>query len=111
MFHWLLCENSITARWLRTVTQGIAAVFVVALPEVRYVLSEVLSVLNLPDWMIVSVVPILMLLLSPLMAKLGEWSAKADPEQCIVCDAQGNELFIEEALQDCPELKGGEAHG
>jgi len=109
MFYWILCENSAVARWLRTVLHCFAGVLVVALPEVRYALGDVLVALNMPEWAIVAIVPVVMLLLSPLMTKLGEWSVKSSPDQCIVCDAQGNEYFIDEVLQGCPEGAYSEA--
>ncbi|MCL2403677.1 MAG: hypothetical protein FWC86_05585 [Coriobacteriia bacterium] len=103
MFYWILCENSAAARLLRTLVQGIAGVLVVALPDVRYVLGEMLANLSAPQWAIAIVVPVVMVLLSPVMTTLGKWSTRSNPDACIVCDADGNEHFIDKVLEACPE--------
>ena len=77
MFYRLLCENSASARALRTVLQGIIAVLMGFLAFIQIVerapsFVEVMTLL---------VIPTIMAILSVLMAKLGEANkAKKDIE-------------------------------
>jgi len=103
MFYWLLCENSAVAKLVRTVLQGIAGVLIAALPQVHDAAIHALTEIGLPEFMVLAIVPIVMAILAPAMAKLGEWAATPKFSECVVCDADGNVIPLEEALEDCPE--------
>ena len=103
MFYWLLCENSASARVLRTILQGIVAVFVASLPQVQDLAAEALFALGLPELMVLAIVPAVMALLSPIMAKVGAYIPPVKQKGCVVCDAEDNVISLEEALSECPE--------
>jgi len=63
--YWLLCENSKTAKFARTVLQVVLGFITAYLPYV-------LGVVDIPEWAAVSLAAIVACALSPIMAKLGE---------------------------------------
>jgi hypothetical protein len=103
MFYWLLCENSALARLVRTTLQGVAGVLVAAMPQAQTAAKELLMVFGLQEFAAIILVPFVMALLAPLMAKLGDFSQLPSLKNCVVCDAEGNELSLEQALAECPE--------
>jgi tetrahydromethanopterin S-methyltransferase subunit C len=102
MLHWLLCENSAAAKLLRTILQGIMGVLIAFLAFIQMV-ERVPSIV---EAVTMFVIPTVMAILSPLMAKLGDLTACHKyplADDCIVCDADGNEMSLEQALEECPE--------
>ena len=63
---WFLRSNSMWARLLRTVVQGLLGVLVAELPEI-------VGLLNIPDYFQAIIVAVSMAILSPIMAELGKY--------------------------------------
>lgn len=100
--HWLLCENSASARYVRTVLQGLVGSAVVYLPQF-------LDLWQLPEWLSLLIVLVVMAILAPLMAKLGERKGYPSFDECVVCDADGNIVSLQQALEECPEVDGAKS--
>lgn len=80
MLYWILCENSAVAKLVRTILQGFAGVLVAVLPLVHDAVMHALHAVGLPDFVVLAIVPIVMAILSPAMAKLGDALASHDGE-------------------------------
>ena len=63
---WFLRSNSMWARLLRTVVQGLLGVLVAELPEL-------IGLLNIPAYLQAIIVAVIMAILSPIMAELGKY--------------------------------------
>ena len=102
MFIWLLCTDSKMARLTRTILQGFIGFVIAYLPQYLtwWSVSEPFALL---------IMGLTMAVLSPLMAKLGEYALYPSTKNCIVCDAEGNELPLEAVLELVPEE--GESNG
>jgi len=95
--YWLLCENSASARYVRTVLQGFVGSIVAYLPQI-------LDLWRLPEWLSLLVVLVVMAILAPLMAKLGQRTVYPSFDECVVCDADGAVISLKQALEECPEM-------
>jgi len=62
--HWLLCENTASARLLRTILQALLAFVVTYLPQI-------VGMWDMSEWMALALVGFVMCVLSPVMEKLG----------------------------------------
>ncbi|MCL2606623.1 MAG: hypothetical protein FWD93_05020 [Coriobacteriia bacterium] len=86
---------------MRTVLQGFIASTVAYLPQF-------LNLWQLPEWLSLLLVLAVMAVLAPLMAKLGEYATCPSFDDCVVCDAEGNIMSLEQVLEQCPELESEE---
>jgi len=66
MYYWLLCTNSALARLVRTILQGLIAFLVAYLPSL-------LDMWEVPEALALAIIPAVMAILSPVMAKLGDY--------------------------------------
>lgn len=84
--------------------QGLVALIVTYLPQF-------FDMWLLPEWLSLALVLVVMAVLAPLMAKLGERTALLSFSECVVCDAEGNIVSLEQALEERPEVGVSESTG